>query len=259
MLYYDIICNTMISYVLWYHRNNHDIIFNIMISHVVTDITMPTMISYYDVCMWYHMWYHRWYRTNCFHSATTGCSLGFWALPGCACTWYMISPTTSYMISFYDSTYDIIYNNIVWYHTIWFHIWYHIIWNHIWYHSMISHMISYKWYHMSGASVLMHRTYDISIWYHSIWYHMGVPFYLRFFGYPLVKKITKHPLMLQGLEPGLHLERQSLWPLNQWLTEFYLLKIISIIYIFWLRNRNVGASSAVPQCSPTPPVQYDIT
>jgi len=115
--------------------------------------------------------------------------VALWVFEPCACTWYMISPMTSYMISFYDSTYDIIYNNIVWYHTIWFHIWYHIIWNHIWYHSMISHMISYKWYHMSGASVLMYRTYDIWIWHHSIWYHRGVPFFYSFLDINAWKKL----------------------------------------------------------------------
>ena len=120
--------------------------------------------------------------------------VALWVFEPCACTWYMISPMTSYTISFYDSTYDIVYNNIVWYHTIWFHIWYHIIWNHIWYHSMISHMISYKWYHMSGASVLMHRTYDTSIWYHSIWYHRGVPFFLDFFWISMHEKKYKTPL-----------------------------------------------------------------
>ncbi len=134
-----------------------------MISHVVSDITMPTMISYYDICMWYHMWYHMWYGTTVFIPPP---QLTLWVFVPCACTWYTISPMTSCMISFYDSTYDIIFNNIEWYPTIWCHIWYHIIWYHISYHIMKSHTISYKWYHMSGASVLVHRTYDISIWHH---------------------------------------------------------------------------------------------
>ena len=126
MQYYDIIFNTMISYVLWYHRNNHDIIFNIMISH-----------------MWVISQCQLWYHTMmsacdmiCDIMRDTGPTVfiqqpqvALWVFEPCACTWYMISPMTSYTISFYDSTYDIVYNNIVWYHTIWFHIWYHIIWN----------------------------------------------------------------------------------------------------------------------------------
>ena len=74
---------------------------------------------------------------------------------------------------------------------------------------MISHMISYKWYHMSGASVLMHRTYDISIWYHSIWYHRGVPFF--FFRYPCMEKRRKNTLQrCKDSNPGLQTQRPLL-------------------------------------------------
>ncbi len=65
----------MISYVLWYHSTNHDIIFYCMISHNVSDIINPTMISYADVKMWYHMWHHMWYGNKRFHSAASACSL----------------------------------------------------------------------------------------------------------------------------------------------------------------------------------------
>ncbi len=75
---------------------------------------------------------------------------------------------------------------------------------------MILCMISYIWYHMPGASVLMYRTYDILIWYHNIWYHTCASFFWIYFWISMHKKIQNATCWCKDSNPDLHTERQPI-------------------------------------------------
>ena len=149
------------------------------------------------------------------------------------------------------------------------------LWYHMYYDIMVQNMISYSsvWYHIVLVISLTPTmiSYNDVICLELLFYCTGYMisqyditaygiigvchFFKIFFGYPCIKKITNTLWWCKDSNPGLQPWRQSIWPLNQWLTELYYNQIIGIIYIFWLKTRHVGASSAAPQCSQTPPMQ----
>ena len=126
---------------------------------------------------------------------------------------------------------------------MWHHMWHHV-WYHVWYHiydiiclvllcSCTGHMIS--WYDIT--------IYDI----------IGVQDFFGFiFGYLCIKKY-KMPLTdartrtlictLKGSQSN-HCTNGSLC---------YTIPLSLIIYTHFMKTRHVGASSADPQCSQTPP------
>ena len=112
----------MISYVLWYHNTKHDIIVKSMISHNVSDIITPIMISDFDVMVWCHIWYHViWYhmchhRTSYVTSCMISCMISY--------IWYHMPGASVLMYR----TYDI----LIWYHNIWYHRCASFFWIYFW-------------------------------------------------------------------------------------------------------------------------------